>query len=248
VQDSLARHLLGLPGLGELLFPPLLGGLGTSLSVEDKVPPPEAAGIVTNEFLVVDVVVLGAGPEGKEVVQRPGELVTAVGIDGLEETERNPDVHCHDVEVLGDGTPENGATNTSETENHDLDGGGIFSSKTERCRVLVVNLVDVFVEEWNGVHGAVRPVVPSVLHDEEDGNLVGHFEEARERYGGLKAEELAHGVEKPDLGELDCEVGEEDEEGALCLFPGGRDFVLFRVSLCIQQGVGEYKPLGSYTS
>jgi hypothetical protein len=55
-------------------------------------------------------------------------------------------------------------------------------------------------------------------------------------------------VEKPDLGELDCEVGEEDEEGALCLFPGGGDFVLFRVNLCIREGGGKYAPLGSCTS
>lgn len=98
------------------------------------------------------------------------------------------------------------------------------------------------------MHGAMRPVVPSVLHDEEDGNLVGHFEQTRERYGGLEAKELAHGVEKPDLGELDSEVGEEDEESALCLFPGGRNFVLFRVSLGTEQEVAKYAPLGSCTS
>jgi hypothetical protein len=83
------------------------------------------------------------------------------------------------------------------------------------------------------VHCAVHPIVPGILQDEEDGNLVGHCEKAGERYGGLEAEVLAQGVEEPDLRELDSEVGEKDEESALCLFPGGRNFVLFGVRFYI---------------
>jgi hypothetical protein len=42
-------------------------------------------------------------------------------------------------------------------------------------------------------------------------------------------------VEQPDLGKLDGEVGQEDEERALCLFPGGRNLVLFVVRyLCLE--------------
>jgi hypothetical protein len=76
------------------------------------------------------------------------------------------------------------------------------------------------------MHRAMHPVVPGVLQDEKDSDLVGHGKEAREGDGSLEAKVLAHGMEQPNLGKLDSEVGEEDEESALCLFPGGRDFVL----------------------
>ena len=32
-------------------------------------------------------------PEGQDVLQRPREVVPRMGIDGLEEPERDPDVH-----------------------------------------------------------------------------------------------------------------------------------------------------------
>lgn len=41
--------------------------------------------------------VLGTGPERQEMVQTPGELVARVGVDCLEQTEHNPDVHGEDV-------------------------------------------------------------------------------------------------------------------------------------------------------
>lgn len=153
---------------------------------------------------------LGASPERQNVVQTPGELVAAVRIDGLEQAADNPGVHGQDVEVFGNGAPHDGNTDAAESENHDLNRRGILGSQTERCRVLVVNLVDILVEEGAGVHGAMSPVMPCVLQNEEDCDLVGHLEGAREGDAGLEAEVLAHGVEKPDLGELDCEVGEED--------------------------------------
>jgi hypothetical protein len=199
--------LLGLPGLGELLLSPPLGGLGTSLGVENKIPPPEAAGVVSDELLVVNVVVLSASPNREEVMQTPWELVTAVRVDGLEHTEDNPSVHGQDVQILGDGAPNNGAADSSETQDHDFDRRRVFSSNAEGSGILVVDLVDVLVQKGAGVHGAMRPVMPRILEDEEDGNLVGHCVDAGEWDGGRKAEVLAHWVEEPDLGELDGEVG-----------------------------------------
>lgn len=90
----------------------------------------------------------------------------------------------------------------------------------------MMNLVDVLVEVWDGVHRPMRPVVPGVLKDKEDGNLVGHFEHGGERNGSVETEVLAHWVEEPDLGKLDGKVGEENEEGALCLFPRCGNFML----------------------
>jgi hypothetical protein len=195
---SIARainRLLGFPELGQLTLAALLGSLCAGLGVKNEVPPSEAASVVANELLVVNVVVLGASPEGQEVVQTPGELVTAVRIDGLEHAEKDPDVHSQDVEVLGDGAEYDGDTDSSESENHDFDGRRVLSSETKGRRVLVVDLVDVLVEERAGVHGAVHPVMPCVLHDEEDGDLECHLVNAREGDGSLEAEVLAHRVE-----------------------------------------------------
>jgi hypothetical protein len=224
------NRLLSLPGLGQLPLPPVLGSLSTSLGVETEVPPPEAAGVVSDELLVVHIVVLGASPERKEVVQAPRELVAAVRINGLEYTDGDPGVHGENVEVLGDGTPEDGAADGSEAQDHDFNGRGVLGGDAEGSRVLVVNLVDVLVQERACVHEAMRPVVPGIFHDEENGDLVGHLEERRERNRCREAEVLAHRVEEPDLGEFDGKVGEEDEERALELLPGGGDFVLCAVS------------------
>ena len=47
------------------------------------------------------------------------------------------------------------------------------------------------------MHCTVGPVVPCVLHDEEDCDLVGHLVERWEWDAGAEAEELSHGVEEP---------------------------------------------------
>jgi hypothetical protein len=244
---KIAHRLLSLLGLslGQLPLAPLLGSLGTSLGVKAEVPPPEAAGVVSNELLVVDVVVLSASPEGKEVVQAPGELVAAVRINGLEHAEDNPCVHGENVEILGDGTPEDRASDGSETQDHDFDRGGVLSGEAKGSRVLVVDLVDVLVEEGACVHEAVSPVVPGIFHDEEDGNLVRHLVEWRERNRCLETEILAHRVEKPNLGEFDGEVGQEDKEAALGLLPEGGGFVLCTMSVEPVRSGGCDVPAGS---
>jgi hypothetical protein len=213
--------LRSLLGLERLALAPPLGSLRAAFGVHGPVPPSERAGVVADELLVVDVVVVGAGPDGEEVVERPGELVAGVRVNGLEHTQRDPDVHGEDVEVLGDCAPQDGAADRAETEDHDFDWRGVFCREAEGCRVLVVDLVDVLVQ-WAPVHGAVHPVVPGILEDEEDGNLVGHCEERGEGNGGFEAGVLRHRVEHPDLRELDGEVGDEDEFRALpLLFCGG---------------------------
>ena len=51
----------------------------------------------------MDVVVVGTGPEGKDVVQAPGKFVTAVGVDGLEQAADDPEIHGQDVKISGEG-------------------------------------------------------------------------------------------------------------------------------------------------
>lgn len=73
-----------------LAFTSSLCGLGSGLSVHGIIPPSEAASIVTNEFLMMDVVMFRTSPEGKEMVQAPWEIITTVRVDGLEKTAYNP--------------------------------------------------------------------------------------------------------------------------------------------------------------
>lgn len=93
-------RLLDLLGhLGLLALTSLLGSLWSGLGVHHVVPPSEAAGIVTNELLMVNIVMLSTSPEGKEMVQRPREIVAAVRIDSLEKTSSDPEIHGQDVKV-----------------------------------------------------------------------------------------------------------------------------------------------------
>lgn len=120
--------LLGcLDGL-ELPLTALLVGLGTGLGVQEVVPPAEAGGVVSNELLVMHIVVVGTSPEGQDVAQAPGEVETAVCVDGLEEAEDDPDVHGDEVQVASDGEEENGRSHDTHTEEHGLDRRGVFSS------------------------------------------------------------------------------------------------------------------------
>lgn len=168
---------------------------------------------------------LGTSPERQDVSQAPGEIVATVGIDSLEETANNPHVHGEEVQIPSQGNPEDRRADSSESEEHDFEGRGVLSSQTERCRVCMVQLVDVLVQRAV-VQGAVEPIVPGVLHNEEDGNVHGHLPERGEGHAVVHAEVSRNGVEKPNLGQLDGEVAQEDQAGALPLFLQGRNFLL----------------------
>ena len=68
-----------------------------------------------------------------------------MSIDSLEKTESDPNVHGYNVEVGREVAVENGSTKGSDTEDHDFSGVSIFRSETERCRVFVMNFVNVLV-------------------------------------------------------------------------------------------------------
>lgn len=225
-------RLLGLLGLdlSKLLLAAALVGLGTSLGVEHVVPPAEARGVVANELLVVHVVVVGAGPDGEEVAQAPGEVEAAVGVDSLEEAEDDPDVHGQEVQVTGDAEVGNGRSDDTDAEEHGLNGRGILGSEAEGSRVGVVHLVDGLVQ-GAVVQSAMEPVVPGVLHDEEDGDLVGHLVDGREGDAVLDAHVGGNGVEEPNLGELGGEVTDEDNSGAIPLLLERRHLLVLDLEL-----------------
>jgi len=111
----------------------------------DVVAPTEGGREVVHESHVVEIVVISTSPEGKNVLERPREIVSTVSIDGLEETEDDPDVHGEDVEVASAKDIENWTSDCPSTEDEDFRWMGVLSSKTEGGRVLVVNFVDVLV-------------------------------------------------------------------------------------------------------
>jgi hypothetical protein len=216
-----SRNLLAL----HFLSAPLLRRSASTLGTTDQIPPPEAARVIPNEFLMVHIVVVCAGPEREEMVQRPRELVSGVRINSLKQPQHNPRIHGQDMQIVRDGTPEDGTNDGAKAEKQHLNRTGVLGRQPKRGRVLMVDLVDHLVE-LGRVERAVRPVVPRVLHDEEDGDLVGHGEQGGEGHGGGETAELGEGVEEPDLRELDGEVGEQHEFGAVPLFGCGGDFVL----------------------
>ncbi len=143
---------------------------------------------------------VGAGPERQKVVQTPGELIPAVRIDGLKQPQHDPDVHGQDVQFARDDAPEDGHADGADAQQHDLDGRRIFCCQSEGGRILVMQLVDVLVQ-WSPMQRPMEPVVPGILEDEEDGNLVGHGEERGK--GNVRGEttELSDGMEEPGWSE-----------------------------------------------
>jgi len=141
---------------------------------------------------------LSTGPERQEVVQAPREFVATVCIDGLKQTAGDPEVHGQDVKVLGAEGPDNWDYDCACAEDHGLNRRGVFSGKTKRSRVLMVDLVNVLVER-TPVKEAVRPVMPCILYDEEYCDLKSHSGPCWERDAGVHATGLGHWVEQPDL-------------------------------------------------
>jgi len=173
----------------------------------------------------MEIVVVSTSPERKEMAERPGEIITRMGIDSLEQPQRDPNIHRQDVKIVGQVAVKERSTDGPSTKCESLDGMSVFSRQTERSRVLVVQFVDVSVK-GSIVKGFVCEVMPDILEDEEEGDLRNHCSPGRERnLVRLETEHFAYGMKEPDLGQLDGEVDEEDELGALPLIFIRRNFV-----------------------
>ena len=81
-------------------------------------------------------------------------------INSLEEAKGDPDVDREDVQVVPEHRVEDRPKNRARAEDEHLSGVRVLRSETERCGVLVVDLVDVLVERapveslvrcWGGV-------------------------------------------------------------------------------------------------
>ena len=130
------------------------------------------------------------------MMQTPGKFVAAMRVDRLKQPAHDPYIHCQNMQITSDGAPQDRSSDCAETKNHDFDWGGVFGRHAKRRGVLVVDLVDVLVKRAP-VKCSVRPIVPGILHHEEDTNLVCHCEEGWEGYSRGESKELGHWMEKP---------------------------------------------------
>jgi hypothetical protein len=120
---------------------------------------------------VVVVVVLGAGPEEDDVVERPGEVCAILGqtlqgrrtertiarvrVHRLPQPQEDEGVHRDEVQVeTEDLAGEDGHDDRAKAEGEDLDRVGVLGGEAERRRELVVELVDPLVKNGEGVEGA----------------------------------------------------------------------------------------------
>lgn len=174
---------------------------------------------------MVSIVMVGSSPEGEEVAQAPGKIVAAVSVDGLEQSTDNPQVHGEEMEISGQRNPDDGSSDRSKGEKHNLNGRGVLGGQTERSGVGMVQLVDHLVKRAV-MQSPVEPVMPGILHDEEKGNMEGHLANRREGDAEAHAEVGRDGVEEPDLRELDGEVAKENQAGTFPLLFHCRYFLL----------------------
>jgi len=65
---------------------------------------------------MMDIVIIGASPEGEEIVQAPRKIITAVRIDSLEETKSDPRIHRQNVKILGNGSEQDWYSNCTQAE------------------------------------------------------------------------------------------------------------------------------------
>src|ERR1700710_2653384 len=86
-----------------------------SFSGHPVIPPPEATRVVSNKLLVVYVVMFSTGPEWQKVVQAPWELISRMSINGLEQTEDDPEIHGENVQIFCNGAIQNWRANSAKT-------------------------------------------------------------------------------------------------------------------------------------
>ena len=67
-------------------------------------------------------------------------------VNGLEQTQRDPNIDSENMEVACKVTVKHGSSDRASAENEHLGGVGVLGSKTKRCRILVVELVNIFVQ------------------------------------------------------------------------------------------------------
>lgn len=166
--------------------------------------------------------VLSTRPEGKKLVQRPGEVVARVRVDRLEQPQRNPHAQREKVQVTRVQHVQDGHSNGTEPESHGLHRVRILRRQTKRRRIPVVLLVNVLVEHAV-VQETMHPVVPHVLEEEEQRNLPGNGFPRRKWHLRRNAQFFTQRVERPDGDRLDEKVRQHNALQAVPLLLRARD-------------------------
>lgn len=127
--------------------------------------------------------------------------------------------------------------NGSTAQEHGFPGTGVFGSEPEGGGVLMVDAVHGAVQR-TPVHGTMQPVVVGVLDEEPEEYLRDHRAETGEGSVEADTEELHHGVEEDDHGQLDDEMDQEDVLDAVPLVGSRRHLLVLDLVLEEQAGEG----------
>ena len=140
-------------------------------------------------------------------------------INGLEETECDPEVDRDDMKVSGEVTVEKRSTDRPRAKDEDLCGMSVLCGQAEWRGVFVVDLMDMLVQraivqclvrfgEKENVSRLsqqrkqiqLTEIVERVLEDEKQRNLTSHRFKGRERHLPCgEAEVFCNRVEEPNL-------------------------------------------------
>jgi hypothetical protein len=86
--------------------------------------------------------------------RKTARTIATVCVNGLEQAQRDPNIDSENMEVASKVTIEHGSSDRPSAKDEHLSGVGVLCSKTERRRILVVELVNVFVH-----HSPVKRLV-----------------------------------------------------------------------------------------
>jgi hypothetical protein len=117
----------------------------------------------------------------------------------------NPDVHRNQMEIPRYCTVQNRTSDGPEPQNKHLRWMSILGCQSKRRRILMMNLMNIFIQRAP-MQCPMHPVVKSIFHHKEPTDLPDHRLPVRE--GDVKTETKVcdDGMEEVDLGEFDGEV------------------------------------------
>jgi len=81
----------------------------------------------------MEVVVFGTRPEGNDIVQRPGKIIAAVGVNSLEKAKCDPYVNRDDMHIARKEAIYQGTEDGSSTKNEDFSGMSVLCSQAKGC-------------------------------------------------------------------------------------------------------------------
>lgn len=182
--------------------------IGVSEGAKELINPGETRSVVEVEGSVVVVVEFCAAIVREVVKDVEGEVVAAMGDNGVKLSKLNPKVECEEVRAYNDGGSECGSA-----QNDDLSPVRVGSRKAERRLELVMDLVDALVEPFD-VQPAVAPVFKPILANKEETHLPSHFPGGRPGTIVFEAQKVENGPPHDDHGDDHNDIVEKNVQNA----------------------------------